>query len=370
MQNDKIKNILESNVFLGEGYICNIVKILQEIYLNKKYLIITDKNIFAKLSLESSNIRILPFDIKAKYEYSLELSREIKKYDFVVAIGSGTINDLVKFASYKADIPYVVFATAPSMNGYLSANASLLKDGIKQSFAAHLPEYAFFDLDILVKAPKRLIQSGIGDSVCSSTCRADWLLSHYLLGSEYKEEYFENTREYEKELFSDIVDIFTNKDKIKLLTKILIYSGINMTRAGGSYPASQGEHMIAHLMESISDEFKEKYHGEQIAVTTYYMAKLQELFLDKEKIVLEKKDITNEILQSKPIENANLQNWQRVKEEIQKHFLSSEKIADIFSKLDISYKANDLVNFAESCKKAFLTRDRFTFLDLDFYKKS
>ena len=358
----KIQNIAEAKIFLGNGYITNLEKIIAEIYPHKKCLILTDRVISEALKLKVSNIKILE-KVKAKYELSLSLARQLKTVDFVVAIGSGTINDLVKFAAFKANVPYIVFATAPSMNGYLSANASLLKDVIKQSFAARLPEYAFFDLEILSKAPKRLIQSGIGDSICSSTCRADWLLSHYLIGTKYKEEYFANIVVFTKELFANISDIFTSKEKIKLLTKILIYSGINMTRAGGSYPASQGEHMIAHLIESKDKQFQQKYHGEQIAITTYYMAKLQESFLElaENEISFKETEYFNN--------NINIKNWQMAKERIKENFLSSKDIKAVLQKTGLSYKPENEVFFQEYCCNAYKTRDRFTFLNLTKKKR-
>ena len=46
----------------------------------------------------------------------------------------------------------------------------------------------------------------------------------------------------------------------------------------GSYPASQGEHLIAHTMEmKHGSTLMESYHGEQIGVTTLCtMAEIQE----------------------------------------------------------------------------------------------
>ena len=40
--------------------------------------------------------------------------------DLILAVGSGTINDLCKFISYKMKLDYMIIATAPSMDGYAS----------------------------------------------------------------------------------------------------------------------------------------------------------------------------------------------------------------------------------------------------------
>ena len=112
-----------------------------------------------------------------------KILHEAKEIDLIVGFGSGTINDLCKISSFKLNIPYIIFASAPSMNGYSSANASILVKGHKKSLPAHLPLAIYCDLNILAAAPERLIKSGIGDSLCFSTCQFDWLLSHLILDS-------------------------------------------------------------------------------------------------------------------------------------------------------------------------------------------
>ena len=106
--------------------------------------------------------------------------------DALVAVGSGTINDLCKYAAAQDGKPYVVFATAPSMNGYTSMNAAITVDGHKKTLPAATPLGVFMDLGVLAAAPARMIRAGLGDSLCRSTAQADWLLSHHLLGTPYR----------------------------------------------------------------------------------------------------------------------------------------------------------------------------------------
>src|SRR5690349_21269882 len=96
----------------------------------------------------------------------------------VVAVGTGTLNDLTKMVAFKYGCPQAVFATAPSMNGYTSLSASIATAGVKTSFRTRTPLGVFFDLKVLAAAPPRLIRAGLGDSACHSTAQADWLLSH------------------------------------------------------------------------------------------------------------------------------------------------------------------------------------------------
>ena len=102
----------------------------------------------------------------------------------LIAVGSGTINDLCKYAAHLDRKPYAVFGTAPSMNGYTSANAAITVNGLKKSLAATMPAGVFLDLAVLAAAPPRMIRSGLGDSLCRPTAQADWLLSHRLTATD------------------------------------------------------------------------------------------------------------------------------------------------------------------------------------------
>ncbi|MEI6729779.1 MAG: iron-containing alcohol dehydrogenase [Pseudomonadota bacterium] len=201
------------------------------------------------------------------------------KYDALIGVGSGTISDLCKYAAFLDDKDYAVFPTAASMNGYVSANASISVAGYKQTLPAKLPKGVFCDLQVLADAPLRLTLSGLGDSLCRPTAQADWLLSHLLLDSKYNAAVFAMSEQYEKELFEYSTKL-SGRDLqvIELLIKTLLASGLAMTIAGGSYPASQGEHMIAHTME-MQHNLQGTYHGEEIGVTTLIMANIQENML-------------------------------------------------------------------------------------------
>lgn len=223
----------------------------------------------------------------ASPEPSLEYVEKIRKASAgsqaIIAVGSGTINDLCKYASMLDGKPYGIFATAPSMNGYISATASIMAEGHKQSFPCRPPKALLCDLDVIAAAPTRLIQSGLGDSLCRSTAETDWLLSHLLLGTEYMEEPFHLLAEFEEDLFNR-GELLQRGDleSVALLMQTLIASGKGMQIAEGSYPASQGEHLIAHVMEMRHPELcHAKYHGEQIGVLTLLMANLQRKLLTR-----------------------------------------------------------------------------------------
>lgn len=196
----------------------------------------------------------------------------------LIAVGSGTINDLCKYAAAKQAKPCAVFATAPSMNGYTSVNAAISVKGHKKSLTARAPDGVFMDLEVLAAAPKRMIQSGLGDSVCRATAQADWLLAHLLFDSDYRHAPFQFLVDDERALLSEPEALVSGGlQEMGHLARTLVLSGMGMTVCGGSYPASQGEHLIGHYIEMMHpSDWEEAFHGEQIAVTTCVMARLQE----------------------------------------------------------------------------------------------
>lgn len=206
----------------------------------------------------------------------------------IIAIGSGTVSDVCKLAAHRAGIPYAVLPTAPSMNGYTSANASIIEHGKKHSFPAALPRAVLCDMSVLARAPVRLIRAGLGDSLARPTAQADWLLSHFVKGTAYDPRPFALIAPYEPELFARSGELAEGgQDAVELLMKVLLLSGFGMTIAGGSYPASQGEHMIAASYEQHTNHSRHSnpmvrvqedwpLHGEQIGVTTLTMARIQE----------------------------------------------------------------------------------------------
>lgn len=202
--------------------------------------------------------------------------------DALVAVGSGTINDLAKFAAARDGKPYAVFATAPSMNGYASANAAITVDGHKKTLPAALARGIFVDLSVLAAAPPRMIRAGLGDSLCRPTAQVDWLLSHHVLGTPYRLAPFALLARDEAAMF-EAPEALVSGDlaAMRALARTLVLSGIGMTLCGGSYPASQGEHLVSHYLDMReAAPGAGRLHGEQVAVATIAMARIQEAMLD------------------------------------------------------------------------------------------
>jgi len=196
----------------------------------------------------------------------------------LVAVGAGTINDIAKMAAFQLGKPYAVFGTAPSMNGYTSPTAAITVHGHKKSLAAAAAAGVFLDIGVLTAAPPRMIRAGLGDSLCRCTAQADWLLAHLLRGDAYREAPFALLKEDEEPLLAAPEALMAgDRSAMERLARTLVLSGFGMAVCGSSKPASQGEHLISHYADMLaSPQWQENLHGEQIAVTTLTMARLQQ----------------------------------------------------------------------------------------------
>ncbi len=325
---------------------------------------------------------------KANIENVIKIQENLADCVGIIAVGSGTINDLCKLAAYRADKKYVVFATAPSMNGYASANASISANGHKKSLTARPPAAIFCDLEIIAAAPKRLILAGLGDSVCRSTVQADCLLAHLLLNTPYQPQIFDILQQYEDNLFIQIEGLTTgNINAISALMGTLLASGHCMTIAGSSQPASQGEHMIAHCMEMLfTDSLPETYHGEQIGVTSLACAEIQQNILQTNSLNWQIADFPtnrfpeglnnefqNEYNQKtaqygKFIRNKLRLEWENIRTKIQPHFKSPASLKEVLERANAPTNNQqigwDSSKYKTAIELAAFTRNRFTFLDL------
>jgi glycerol-1-phosphate dehydrogenase [NAD(P)+] len=203
--------------------------------------------------------------------------------DALIAVGSGTLNDICKYAAALDGKPYAVFATAPSMNGFVSLNAAITAHGHKLSLPARAPVGAFFDLDILGAAPPRLLRAGLGDSLCRTTAQADWLMAHLLFDQPYSDLPFDLLKDDEEPLFAGAAALMRgDAEVVERLVNTLILAGFGTAIIGNSQPASQGEHLVSHFIDMFADPARPLvFHGEQVGVTTLSMARLQERMLER-----------------------------------------------------------------------------------------
>lgn len=202
--------------------------------------------------------------------------------DFIVAVGSGVVSDICKWISTETHIPYVAVPTAASMNGYASSNIAPAIRGVKRVISGVVPQAIFAVPSVIENAPYELTAAGLGDVLAKSVSAIDWRINHILFGEYYCPTCAHLTREFEP-AYMDHPDKLRRKDPsaIRALFEGLVYSGISMTMAGTSSPASGGEHLISHAldMKSAVDGAPHDYHGRQVGVGTIFAAALYERLL-------------------------------------------------------------------------------------------
>ncbi|WP_425278831.1 iron-containing alcohol dehydrogenase [Caldifermentibacillus hisashii] len=83
--------------------------------------------------------------------------------DVLIAVGSGTIHDIVRFVGHKMNIPFISVPTAASVEGFTSKGAPLILRGVKQTIQTAAPIAVFADIDVIKAAPREMAAAGFGD---------------------------------------------------------------------------------------------------------------------------------------------------------------------------------------------------------------
>lgn len=199
--------------------------------------------------------------------------------DIIVAVGSGVINDVCKILAALSGKPYIIVASAPSMDGYASGTSSMNRDGLKISLPSRAPDVVIGDPKILCTAPLKLMRSGLGDMVAKYVSICEWRIANLLLGEYYCPKIAQLVRDSLKQCTDRAEGLLKgDPEAVMAVFEGLIVCGIAMNYAGVSRPASGGEHYLSHVidMRAVENGCAAELHGLQCAVGTMVMAKLYE----------------------------------------------------------------------------------------------
>lgn len=223
----------------------------------------------------------------ASYDHVAGIVERLTADDAVpVAVGSGTLNDLVKRAAHDAGKPYMVVATAASMDGYTAFGASLTKDGYKQTLSCPAPRAIVADLDIALDAPPAMTASGYGDLLGKVTAGADWLLADALGVEPVDELAWDLVQGPLRESIGRPAALAgRDPDAMAALIEGLIMSGVAMQAYASSRPASGSEHQFSHLweMEGLGRDLDPPLsHGYKVGLGSVAIAALYERLLERD----------------------------------------------------------------------------------------
>ncbi len=257
-----------------------------------KILIVADENTFAAAgaqtvdALREKDLEKVLFpgsEILVPNERAIQAVQDVLSgRELIVGIGSGVIQDLCKYVSFYHQIPYIVVATAPSMDGYASNGAAMITDGMKVTYPAGLPLAILADTEVLAKAPMEMLKAGYGDIIGKFSALNDWKLSH-LVNGEYFCQYIYDVTFEQTTRTIDLADGILKREEqsAKTLMEALVIIGIMMSFAGSSRPASGSEHHLSHFFEITGLVHGADYfpHGIDVAYSTVITAKLREKLL-------------------------------------------------------------------------------------------
>ncbi len=191
--------------------------------------------------------------------------------NFVVGVGGGSKIDLAKKASYDLGIPFISVPTTASHDGIASPRATIKNDdGISLSLNAAMPVGIVADTSVILTAPYRYLAAGVGDLVGNTTAIRDWELAHKLRNEDFSSSAYELSKYAAQSVISSVDYIKPGiEDSVWMVLKPLIVSGMAMSIAGTSRPASGSEHLFAHALEHLAPG--KALHGELVGLGTIMM---------------------------------------------------------------------------------------------------
>ena len=285
-------NFSVHDMSIRKGAIEDLPK-MAEPFKDGKILVVFDKNTYevagkkavALLKENGFHIKELLFDTGNDILIPDEktLGRILQEQDLdvklMIAVGSGVINDSVKFVTSRTGLPYIIVATAPSMDGYVADGAPIISNGYKYSPVAHLTYGLVGDTDILQTAPQDLIQAGFGDVVGKITALADWDLSVKANGDYRCDTCVTLVQRALDKCFATAEGLKDrNAESLGALLEALTLTGVAMALVNISRPASGAEHMLSHYweMDYIARGLNPNHHGIQVGVATPVIARFFE----------------------------------------------------------------------------------------------
>ena len=272
---------LPRQIVVGEKNIDRIGEFLKCLSKPKKISIISGKNVKKIIgkkiddSLKKSKIKNvwhLAVSNHVKALDSIEKKVRKDKSNLIIGLGGGRSVDIAKLCSFNLEIPFVSIPTSASHDGIASPFVSVKGDK-PHSLVATAPLGVFVDVDIIKKAPKKLLASGCGDLIAKITAVRDWQLGRDKTG-EYYGKYSAELASMSAQFLIKNSARFSKKClHVREIVEALISAGVASCIAGSSRPCSGAEHLFSHAVDKL--ETGVGLHGEKCGIGTILISKLQ-----------------------------------------------------------------------------------------------
>ena len=283
--------VFPRDVIVGHNTTDQIKGMCSRLFTNKKTLIVVDKTtkrisgdrISMILQGASYDVKMVALyrpltkrrEVTAVWPTEREVNAVVKtasKYDpdFLLGVGGGSVIDVTKCAAFELNRPYVSVPTSAAHDGMASPRASLKDKHGSISKNAVSPLGVLADTTIISKAPYRMLASGCADVVSNLSAVMDWELAHRLKNEEFSTFAASLSKTASKLLLERAEDIRSGfEEAVWQAVKCMITSGVGMSVAGNTRPASGAEHMFSHMLDRIAPG--KALHGEQCGVGAIMM---------------------------------------------------------------------------------------------------
>ena len=191
--------------------------------------------------------------------------------DVMIGVGTGSITDILRFASFKLGLPCFTVATGAPMDGFSASVGIMNVNNLKATMPAHSTEVIIGDTDVLSTAPYRMTVAGFADLIGKLNAINDWHLGVLINGDHYCRSIDTLVMDYVYDILGK-AEAIKNRDAkaVGELMNALLLTGASISLYGSSRPISGAEHHFSHYLEVLGDQRGKPYamHGEQVAVGT------------------------------------------------------------------------------------------------------
>src|SRR2546428_9213599 len=271
---------LPRKIVIGENNIEDIGKFVADLANPKKVSVVSGDRVrkitYKKVadSLAASKIKniwhiSISNDTKAIQKTVNEIKKD--KSDLIIGIGGGRSVDIAKMTAFTLKKSFVSIPTSASHDGIASPFVSIRGDK-PYSIIATAPLGVFVDIEILKKAPRKLLASGCGDLMAKVTAVRDWELARDNIG-EYFGTYAANLASMSAKIVIDNSKNFKRNPDVRMIVEALISSGVAACIAGSSRPCSGAEHLFSHAVDYLEPGVG--LHGDKCGIGAILIAKLQ-----------------------------------------------------------------------------------------------
>ncbi len=275
----------EMDIYIKPGLINECSTCLRSVDMGINVLIVADSITLAvaaqtikdNLEHDGFNCRlcVLP---GSEIEPTPEMADYITSYidaetAFLLAVGSGVVTDLTRRSAFLNNLPFAVFGTAASMDGYTSITSAMMIDGMKITVYGSSARLLMFDSNILAAAPKLMQAAGLGDMVAKYNVLVDWKLGSVVTGEVFCPLCTQMVMRALERCQLAMDDILASTQAgMEALIEALILAGLTVLIVGNTRTVASVEHNMSHFweMRSLAYGTPSPSHGISVGIGLVY----------------------------------------------------------------------------------------------------